>query len=173
MPRAKAIVRKEGQYYLTLGQFVDFFYTSRFNRDNLHGLAEGEDIDNSIKHRIYNKKDVKELLEVIGEFLEWLIIEKNVARIRISKDITIMRETTLPRIKYATGLDERYTSNECKEGEYYITNGRYNWTLRIEGETFEKMRDKWKNDPNLVKIKEDLVPELEEKNRNARANNSN
>ena len=165
--------KKNGSSYVTLNQMADMFYVSRFNRDNLHDPAEGEDINDSRKYRIYNKKDVKELLAVFAEFFQWVINEKNISKIYFSKDITMVRESTPPKIKYATGMDEVYLPGECKAGEYYITTGRYVWRFWVEGETFQKMRELWKNDSEFLRIKEELTPVMEEKNRNVKAKDSN
>ena len=165
--------KKNGSRFITLSQLVDMFYVSRFNRDNLHDLVEGEDIDNSRKYRIFNKADVKELMEVFCDFFEWVINAKNIGKIYITKDISLVRESTLPRLKYATGMDEVYLPNECKAGEYYITHGRYMWRLWIEGDTFQKMKELWMKDPEFLKTREELTPEMEERNKNAKSKNTN
>ena len=149
------------------------FYTSRFNRDNLHDPAEGEDIDNSYKYRIYNKSDIKELMTHFLPFFEWAINAKNLSRIYLTDDITLIREATPPRIKYATTMDEKYAPGQCKAGEYYITNGRYSWKMWVEGETFERMRDLWMEDPEYTEIRDKLIPEMEEKNKNAKSKHTN
>lgn len=158
---------------VTMGKLVDMYFVSRFNRDNLHDPAEGEDIDNSRLHRIYNKKDIKELMSSFCEFFEWVINEKDISKIYISKNMSLIRESSPPRLKYATKFDEICTNNQCKAGEYYITNGRYNWKLWVEGETFEKMKNLWMRDPEFIRMREELVPEMEEKNKNARKDNNN
>lgn len=163
--------KKNGSRYVTLSQLVDMFYVSRFNRDNLHGLDEGEDIDNSRKHRIYNKSDVKELMEIFFEFFEWAVNEKNIGKIYMTKNISFIRNSIMPRLKYATKMDEICLyGGGCKAGEYYITNGRYTWQMYVEGDMYQKMKELWEKDPEFVQKKKELIPELEEKNKNAKSN---
>lgn len=160
--------KKNDSLRVTIPQLVDMFYRSRFNRDPLHGVATGEDIDNSTRHRIYNKKDINELMKLFAEFFEWVINAKNISKIYCTQNMHLDREPKYPMVKYATGLDERYTNNECTAGEYYITNGRYNWRLWLTGEPFEEMKKLWLNDPEFQQMKIDLIPLLEEKNKNVR-----
>lgn len=162
---------KNGSIYITLNQLVDMFYVSRFNRDNMHDVAEGEDIDNSRQHRVYNKSDVKELLSLFSEFFCWAINEKNISKIRVCDKLSMVRESSLPKLKYATAFDELCSPGQCKAGEYYITNGRYSWTLWFDGDTFQKMKDLWMNDPEFLAKKEELKPQMEEKNKNAKEGN--
>lgn len=164
---------KNGSKYITLIQLIDMFYVSHFNRDNMHDLAEGEDIDDSHLYRIYNKSDVKELMALFFQFFEWAINEKNIGKVYLTKDITLVRESTLPRVKYATVIDEQHLPGECKAGEYYITRGRYVWRLWIDGETFSKMKELQSRDPEFAKLREDLIPEMEEKNKNAKHKDRN
>lgn len=165
------INKKNGSMYVTRNHLVDMFYVSRFNRDNLHDLVEGEDIDNSRHYRLYNKSDVKELMSLFFSFFEWVINAKNLSKIYLTDDITLIRESTLPRVKYATMVDEQHMPDECRAGEYYITRGRYIWRLWIEGETFQKMKELYSVDPEFIKLREDLIPEMEEKNKNAKQKN--
>lgn len=167
------VTRKNGSQYITLNKLVDMFYTSRFNRDNMHDVAEGEDIDNSIKHRIYNKKDVKEMLAIFAEFFEWAINSKNISKLYITKNITLYRESVPPKIKYATKMDEVFKHGEVKAGDYYITPGKYLWRLWVEGEALDEMRKLQDTDSEFIRIKEELTPEMEEKNKNVRAKDSN
>lgn len=173
MPNSKVRKKnpKNGSIYISMNHLVDMFYTSRFNRDNMHDLAEGEDIDNSTKHRIYNKGDVKELMSLFGEFFEWAINAKDLGRIYLSKDTMLVRETVLPRVKYATVMDEYHLPGECKAGEYYITPGRYTWKLWVTGEPFKEMKNLWLRDPEILKRKEELIPEMEEKNAKKKSDN--
>ena len=143
MPKGEGYITKSGSRSITINKLVDMFYTSKFNRDNLHDPAEGEDINNSRKYRLYNKKDVKELMSLFCEFFQYALIEENLAKIYITKDITLVRDTTMPRLKYANGFDEQYNPELCKAGEWYVTNGRYNWKLWIEGDTFKALREIW------------------------------
>lgn len=161
--------KKNGSIYITLNKLVDMFYVSRFNRDNLHDPAEGEDIDNSYKYRIYNKKDVKEMLAIFAEFFGWAINEKNISKLYITKDITLYRESVPPKIKYATKMDEVFKHGEVKAGDYYLTPGKYMWRLWIEGDTLDRMRELQESDSEFIRIKEELTPEMEEKNKNAKS----
>lgn len=160
--------KKNGSLYVTLGHLIDMFYVSRFNRDNKHDPAKDEDIDNSYKYRIYNKSDVKELMKLFMDFFEWVINEKNIGKIYLSKNLTLLRDVTLPRIKYANAMDAKYNP-ECTEGEYYITHGRYEWRLWLDNEAYDKMREIVVKDPELIKRTEELIPLLEEKNKNAKS----
>lgn len=169
---AGKVCKKNGSVYITLNTLIDMFYVSRFNRDPMHDPGEGEDIDNSYKHRIYNKGDLKELMVLFMSFFEKAINDRNIGKIYLTKDITLIRESSLPRIKYANTMDEMYQPN-CKAGEYYITQGRYVWHMWLEGETFEKMREISSNDPEFVKKRQELIPVLEEKNKNAKSKNRN
>ena len=170
MPRkAEARVnQKNGSKYFTLNRLVDRFFKSRFNRDNLHDAAEGEDVNNSKLYRLYNKQDLLDISQLFAEFFEWVLNEENISRLYISNDLTLIRESTLPRVKYATPVDEMQLPGECKAGEYYITRGRYIWRMWVEGETFEKMKELSRRDPEFIKIREELIPEMEEKNKNVR-----
>ena len=160
--------QKNGSLFLTTKQLTNMFYKSRFNRDNLHDLVPGEDIDDSYHYRIYNKTDLIELMALFCEFFEWAINAKNISKVYVTKDLTLERETVLPRVKYATPVDEQHTHGECKAGEYYVTPGRYMWKLWVDGDTFQKMKALQKKDPEILKIREQLIPEMEEKNRNAK-----
>lgn len=175
MPRTAEGKRNpnSGARYVTLNQLVDMFYVSRFNRDNMHDLAEGENIDDSHKYRLYAKKDLKELIPLFVDFFQWVINEKNLGRIYLTDDIKLIRESTMPRLKYATGFDEQYDPTQCKAGEWYVTNGRYVWRLWIEGDTFKKMKELWMKDPEFIKKRAELRPEMEERNRNAKSRNKN
>ena len=163
----KRVNQKNGSLYITLSQLIDVFYTSRFNRDSLHSLVEGEDIDNSIKHRLYNKRDLKELMPLFIEFLEWVINEKNLGKIYLSKDLTLVRESTLPSLRYTTKFDEKAFKRN-KEGEYYISTGKYRWMMYVTGDTFAKMKELWLKDPQFEEIIKELTPKMEEKNKNAK-----
>ena len=162
---------KSGGLYVTLNQLVKMFYVSRFNRDNMHDPAENEDIDNSRKYRIYNLVDVKELLNVFIEFCEWAFNEKNISRLYLSPNLTLNRESLGPKLKYATGLEEMYTNMGYKNGEYYITDGKYNWVLNVKGEPYTKMKELWLKDPVFAQKKEELRPIMEEKNAKSKDSN--
>lgn len=156
---------------MTVNMLVDMFYTSRFNRDNKHDPAEGEDINNSRKYRLYNKKDVKELLALFCEFFQEALVEENLGKVYITDDLTLVRDATMPRPKYATTFDENYNPELCKAGEWYVTTGRYNWKLYVDGDTFKKLRQLWLKDPVLIEKREELKPVVEEKNKNAKSKN--
>lgn len=163
--------KKNGSIMLSLNQLVDLFYVSRFNRDNLHSLEDGEDIDDSRKHRIYNKSSVKELMALFVDFFEWVINAKNISKVRITNDITLIRESTLPKIRRANAFEEKAIKNGSKAGEYYITHGKYIWRLWIDGETYKKMSELRINDPEFIAEIEKLTPVMEEKNKDVRAKN--
>ena len=163
--------KKTGALYVTMRQLAGMFYVSRFNRDNMHDLEEGEDIDNSRKHRIYNKGELEELMVVFGEFFEWAINKKNLQKVYISKGLTLERTSVFPRIKYASGFDAKINP-DCVAGEYYITKGKYHWDLWLDKELYQEMQQLWLNDPAYLEKRQELIPELEEKNRNAKSKNT-
>ena len=165
MPKGKGLTSRKTSRYVTVNMLVDMFYTSRFNRDNMHDAAEGEDINNSRRHRLFNKKDIKELMSLFCEFFQEALIEENLGKIYITKDITLVRDTTAPRLKYANGFDEQYNPDLCKAGEWYVTTGRYNWKLWIDGDTFKRIKSHWMEDPMLIEKREELRPEMEERNK--------
>lgn len=167
-----AINKKNGSKYLSVNQLIDGFYKSRYNRDNFYDLAEGEDIDNSYKHRLYNKGDVKELVALLIQYFEDAIIKQNISRVYISDDIMLIRDSILPRIKYATDVDVRCLgSDKCESGKFYITDGNYAWSMWLSGDTYKAMQALRDTDQEFIKIKKDLKPVLEEKNKNAESKN--
>lgn len=159
--------KRNGSKEWTIGQLVDRFYTSRFNRDNLFDPKPGEDIENSIKHRLYNKSDVKELMKVFAEFFIWAINAENIGKIYLSKEVVLVRESKLPRLKKANNIDAQYLGDKVEPGKYYITDGRYAWLLWLTGDTFKKMQELRALDPEFIAAKEQLLPEMEERNKNA------
>lgn len=166
MPTSK----KNGSKYLSLSQIVDGFYPSRFNRDNLCDPDKGEDIDNSIKHRLYNKKDVKELMGLLAQYFEWAINTKNISRVYLTDNIMLIRDSKLPRIKYATDIDVKCLGEDkCKPGEYYITDGNYAWSMWLTGDAYKAMQALRDSDPEFIQVKKELQPLLEEKNKNAKS----
>lgn len=169
----REIKQQNGSKYVTLKQLVKKFYVSRFNRDNMHDPAEGEDINNSRKFRIYNLSDVRDLMEIFIDYCEWAINEENISRINLSENLILIREATEPKLRYATSLDAKYIHKNCKEGQYYITDGRYDWILYVKGEPFAKMKEMWMKDPVFLQRKEELKPIMEEKNKNAKSKHSN
>ena len=165
----REIKQQNGSKYVTLRQLVKKFYVSRFNRDNMHDPAEGEDINNSRKYRIYNMCDVQELLETFISYCEWAVNEENISRINLSTNLILIRESVDPKLKYVTALDSMYTRKDCEKGQYYITDGRYDWTLCVKGEPLTKMKELWMKDPTFIKKKEELKPIMEERNKNAKS----
>lgn len=173
MPRNNGLTTRKNSKFVTVNMLVDMFYTSRFNRDNMHDLAEGEDINNSRKHRLYNKKDIKELLSHFCEFFQDALISENLGKVYVSEDLTLVRDATMPRVKYANSFDENYNPDICKAGEWYVTTGRYNWKLYVDGETFKQLRQLWRKDPVLMEKREELRPIVEEKNAKLKAEGKN
>ena len=173
MPSNKkpSINKKNGSQYWFLNRLIDRFYTSRFNRDSLCGLEEGEDIDNSRKNRLYNKSDVKEVLELFFKYLEWVIPEENIGKIYLSDCIEIERCPSLPRIKKANIVDVIMSNNRAKEGELYITYGKYNWRLNVTGEMFDRLREVQEKDPEFIERREELQKALDERNKNEGSTN--
>lgn len=157
--------KKNGSQYWYLNRMIDRFYCSRFNRDNLHGLAEGEDIDNSRSHRLYNKADIKELVHKFFDFMEWVIPEENLGKIYLSDNMTLVREPKLPMIRRANIVDVIKTKGLRKEREQYVTNGRYIWTLEVTGPMWDKLRELQEKDPEFIARREELQKKVEERNR--------
>lgn len=165
--RSVAQHRKDGSKSLTLKQLVGIFYTSRFNRDNFHDPAPGEDINHSIKYRMYNKSDVLELMRIFVDFLEDAFISENISKIMLSKELVLRRETRMPRIKRANQCDitNRKSDDGLKVGELYVTRGKYIWYLDFDGELLEKSRKIRDADPEIIKKKKELLKEIDERNK--------
>ena len=157
--------KKNGSQYWTLNSLVDRFYTSRFNRDNMHDPAEGEDIDNSRMYRIYNKSSIKELLHTFFDFFEWVINEENLGRIYLSENMTLMRESKMPQIRRANIVDVLRSPDRAKEGELYVTRGKYIWTLFLSGNAFSRMRELQFRDPEFKEKYDELEIEAAERNK--------
>lgn len=167
------INKKNGSRYVSIKQLVDIFYTSRFNRDQYHGLAEGEDIDNSRLYRLYNKSDLLELMELLAQFFEWAIIEKNIGKIYITKDLCLIRESSKPRLKKANFIDVQRLGDKVEDGKYYITSGKYKYSLFFTDEAFERLKKLQENDIEFIQTIEELKPLLEEKNADANSKCTN
>ena len=165
------INKKNNSQYWTLNTLVDRFYTSRFNRDNMHCLNAGEDIDNSRAYRVYNKGDVKELIQLFTDYLAWVINAENVSKIRLSEDIALIRETKTPKLKRANIVDEIITNGRVKAGQLYVTNGKYAWTMFLSGDTYEKMTELTTKDPELARLREEAQKRLEERIKKDESNN--
>ena len=159
MPR----VTDNGAKKWTLNSLVDRFYTSRFNRDNLHDPAEGEDIDNSRLYRLYNKSDVKELMHIFFEYFEWVVSEENLCKVYLTKNMSFIRETRLPTVKRANIVDEIRSPNRAKAGELYVTRGKYLWTIYFSGEPHEKQRELQFSDPEFIAKYEELQKKVDER----------
>lgn len=160
------ISKKNGSKYWTLNRMVDRFYYSRFNRDNLHDPAEGEDIDNSRTHRLFNKTDIKELLHLFFDYMEWVIPEENVSKIYFTENMMLNRSSRLPTIRRSNIVDQIKTKGQRKIGELYVTNGRYVWTMEMTGSLWERHRDVQAKDPEFIAKREELQKIVEERNRN-------
>lgn len=159
--------KKDGSKSLTIKQLVARFYTSKFNRDNLHDPAPNEDINNSMKYRLYNKTDVLELMRIFIDFLEYTFVTDNISKIMLSKDLAMRRETKMPRIKRANKCDitNRKIDDGLKEGELYLTRGKYVWYLDFGGELLESLRKLRDVDPVIIDKKKELQKEIEERNK--------
>lgn len=160
------INKKDGSCYVTLHQLAVLFYRSRFNRDNLCDLEEGEDIDDSGLHRIFLKRDIEELFDKFGDFFEWAINAKNMSRIVLTPNVKLIREKKLPRLKLANMFDQVRLPGVAENGKYYITKAKYNWILELTGDAQDKMIEVKEKDPEVIAMRESLLPEMEEKNRN-------
>lgn len=156
--------KDNGSEYWTLNKLVQRFYTSRFNRDPYHEPTEGEDIDNSKRYRMYGKEDVRELLELFFQYFQWVIVEENVSRVYLSEDISLIRESILPRVKPATQVDAICAGGDVKIGDYYVTPGKYTWKMWVQGDTFKKLKELSTNDPQMVKLRKELALTAKEKN---------
>lgn len=167
------ISKKNGSKYWTLNRLVDRFYYSRFNRDNLHDPAEGEDINNSRSHRLFNKTDIKELLHLFFDYMEWAIPEENLSRIYLTDNMMLERTSRLPTVRRANIVDEIKTKGEKKSGELYVTYGRYIWTVEMTGDLWERQREVQAKDPEFIAKREELQKSVEERNRNEGKGNSN
>ena len=161
----------------TLNKFINGFYRSRYNRDNMHDLAEGEDENDSKMYRIYNKGDLKDVAEAFLQYLEWLIIDSGIGvnRIYLATGISLRRETRLPHINRANEVDimKRKGDDGVKVGDYYITKGKYTWYLDITGEPFKRMKESQKYDPAFIAKVAELQPIVDERNANANKEREN
>lgn len=165
--------KNNGSRYFTLNSLVDRFYTSRFNRDNKHGLSEGEDIDNSKIHRIYNKGDVKDLLHSFFDFFEWVINAENISKVYLTRNLLLERESKMPTVRRANIVDELRSPNRAKAGELYVTRGKYIWTLWLSGDAYEKMRELQHKDPEYMAKYAELQKSVDERNANDKKNKGN
>lgn len=162
MPRGSN--EKDGSLYLSVKQLASLFFRSRFNRDNLNDLMKDEDIDDSSHSRIYNKKDIEELSALYAEFFEWVINAKNVSRIYITPNVVLKRTKKLPRLKLANMFDQVRLPGIATAGEYYITKAKYYWEMELTGDAQKKMIEVKEKDPEVIAAREELKPQLEEKN---------
>ena len=147
------------------------FYRSKFNRDNLCGPEEGEDIDNSCRHRLYRKEDLTEIVTQFFDFLVWALTTQDIGRVSFTDNMDLFRDDTEPRVKYATKFDEKAIKNGSKAGEYYITPGRFEWKIWFKGQAFDDLKNLWLNNKAYQAKREELKPLLEEKNKIAREKN--
>lgn len=166
------INKDNGSEYWTLYKMVKRFYTSRFNRDPYREPIEGEDIDNSTRYRVYGMTAVRELLEIFIQYFQWVIIEENVSKVYLSDDLVLIRESILPRVKPATQVDVFCASGEVKDGDYYVTPGKYTWKMWVQGDTFKGLKELSLKDPQMERLRKELAPIAEEKN-NAKRNTKN
>lgn len=163
--------KKNGSQYLTIGEMGDMFYRSRFNHDPLCDFEEGEDPDDSSRHRLYNKKDVKAVMKAFFDFFGWAITEKNISRVYLSSDLTLMRESRFPRIKRANNADVLRKQGSVKAGELYLTQGKYSWLLWTEGEVMENLKKLQETDPEFIAAREEKQKELDERIKNEKHGN--
>ena len=163
-----SVHNKSGASKVTINWLVDRFYTSRFNRDNMNSLSPGEDINNSRKHRLYNKKDIKDVISLFAEFFAWVITEENICNVSIVSGLNLIRDSQIPRIRKATKVDKRMMNTvgeDVTPGKYYVTRGRYSWRMWLSGDMYKNMMRLWEKDSERIEAIERLVPEMEEKNR--------
>ena len=156
---------KEPKKY-TLNQLVDRFFKSKYNRDPYYPVEESEDINKSTKHRLFNKKAIKELMPLFAEFLEWVLIEDNVSHITVSSNISLVRDCILPMPKVANVVDARILGDRVEVGKYYATRGRYVWKMWITKDLYEKSMELWELDPARIKRAEELVDDIKKRNEN-------
>lgn len=160
--------KNNGSKYWTLGELADRFYTSRFNHDEMHDWGEDEDIDNSRQHRLYNKGDTKNLIKKFAAYFEWVLCEENLSRIYITDNITLIRESKLPKVRRANRTDVIRRKGDVKAGEYYVTQGKYSWLMWTKGELMDRMREVQAKDPEFIERVEIKKIEAEERNKEIR-----
>ena len=163
---APYINKKNNSQYWYLPRLVDRFYYSHFNRDPLCGLEEGEEYDDSRQHRLYNKSDVKEVLELFFKFLEWIIPEENLGKLYLSDCISLERVSKLPTVRRATIVDVIKTKGKAKDRELYVTHGRYTWKMNVTGDMYERQKKLRDTDPEFIAKKEELQKSVDERNKN-------
>lgn len=157
--------KENGSQYWTLNYLGHRFYYSKFNRDNLHDLKEGEDINYSRMYRLYNKTDIKELLHHLADYLEWALVEENLGKIYITDNIELVRKPVLPYVRRANQIEEIVTKGGRKAGICYLNSGKYTYQLTVAGDLEEKLADLAEKDPQFIKKKEELQSVLEERNK--------
>ena len=173
----KAKVRKfKGAYKhkrLSLNQFIEKFYRSKFNRDDREELCEGEDINNSSKYRIFARADVVELVSMLEEYLEWFLVNENYDYIYLSSNLVLYRDLDFPRIKKANIYDVNICAQEgVKEGDFYVTHGKYNWMLLPANEIKTSLFKAVEKDVRRNIVADDLRKVAEERNKKNEKNPS-
>ena len=157
--------KKNGSEYWTINALVDRFYTSRFNRDNLHDPSPGEDIKNSRSHRLYNKSDIHDIAHLFSEFIEWVLPEENISKLYLSDNLTLVRKTRYPKIKRANSVDASRLNGKVQIGELYVTRGKYYWVVETGSDFTQIMYDLKNKDPEVAAKYAELEKEVEERNR--------
>ena len=165
--------KKNGSYFWTLKELIRRFYKSRFNRDNYNDPKENENIDDSIYYRLYAKSDLLEIIENFMDFLEWAIVEENISRVYLTKNIKLVRVSKMPLIRRANIIDEIKTKGRAKAGKQYVTHGRYDWVLEISGEPWYQLKKIQEKDPEFIAKREELEKVVEERNKNEEAKRGN
>ena len=158
-----ATINPPAKHY-TINQLISRMYTSRFNRDMEVPLFKDEEFDNSKKSRIYNKKDMLDLIKLFFDFFEWVIVEDNVDYVRLSKNLYLRREPKMPKLKKANIVDKIMLGDEVEVGKYYATKGRYSWKMWTENEVFKSMQRLWEGDPERQRNLQELEVEVEKWN---------
>ena len=161
--------KKNGSYFWTLKELVRRFYKSRFNRDNYNDPKENENIDDSIYYRLYAKSDLLEIIENFMDFLEWVIVEENISRVYLTRNMKLVRESKMPLIRRANIIDQIKTKGRATAGEQYVTHGRYDWVVETSGELWHKLKEIQEKDPEFIAKREELEKVVEERNKNEKA----
>ena len=158
---------RNGSDCLTINEVINLFYRSRYNHDPLCDFEEDEDIDDSTRHRLYNKRDIADIMKLFWKFFEELITSNNISKVYLTDKIKFTREIKLPKLKPANFVDSLRKYGSVEEGETYITRGKYSWLLWMDMDLMDKLHDMLVKDPEYIAAYEQKKKELEERKKNA------
>lgn len=150
--------------------FLTKFYRSDFNRDEEYvGESFASDGKINPKSRRYSLEDIYDVGLLLAQYFEYALVEENIEDLYVTKNLTIFRDPRLPKIRKVSSLDIKY-GNTYDGNKYKLTSGRYWYKIRYKGELEKGLNELWKKDPRYLKKIEELQPELDRRNREAKNN---